>query len=326
VSRPPVPPDRLSRLLTLLHYLLDETRSDTVPVTDIEQALGLDRAEIEADINLLNLVNHGGGTYVIFASLEGDHVSVSRETLSESHERPSRLTPLLAKALFLALDLLGKEGEEGGAVLASIRQKLAHALGDDAGDEVGITDALPADDRVLAQLREAVTGREIVRIEYFTPARGELSEREVEPHFLIHGGPGWYVQTWCLAASDERTFRLDRIRTVEKTGRRFQPRPALDYRAHPEIPGHTPSASSAIVSFPAGQRLRLEEEGYEVEAQVQEDRVRARIPYLEESWLARVVLSQGGNAVVESPAALRKTIREEAAELLRRYQRGEEAE
>lgn len=323
MSRPPVPPDRLSRLLTLLHYLLDETRSDSIPLTDIENDLGLERSEIENDIGLLNLVNHGGGTYIIFASIEGEQVSISRETLSETHERPSRLTPLGAKALLLALDLLGKEGEDGTAVLASLRQKLTLALGDAAHSEAAITDALPTDEHVLAQLREAVTRHEIVRIEYFTPARGELSQREVEPHLLIHAGPGWYVQAWCHSAADERTFRLDRIRTVERTDRRFEPRPELAFRAQPQEPGHAGTAATAVVSFPAASRQRLQEEGYEVEQDVQEGRVLARIPYLEESWLAREVLSYGGSAIVVSPPHLRERVRNEAAELLKNI--GEEA-
>jgi predicted DNA-binding transcriptional regulator YafY len=57
---------------------------------------------------------------------------------------------------------------------------------------------------------------------------GVPSEREVEPHRLVHTGRRWYLAAWDTARSDWRTFRVDRIQPGLATGSRFRPRKAPD--------------------------------------------------------------------------------------------------
>src|SRR5271154_6956728 len=40
---------------------------------------------------------------------------------------------------------------------------------------------------------------------------GAASEREVEPHRLVHTGRRWYLAAWDSGRNDWRTFRVDRI-------------------------------------------------------------------------------------------------------------------
>ena len=82
---------------------------------------------------MLNVVNFGGGSYVLYAEIQGDEIEVDPEPYSDNFARPARLLPLEAKALIAAIDLLGDHLPEGS--LASARQKIVAALGEDPSHE-----------------------------------------------------------------------------------------------------------------------------------------------------------------------------------------------
>ena len=53
---------------------------------------------------------------------------------------------------------------------------------------------------------------------------GAATEREVEPHRLVHTGRRWYLAAWDGAHNNWRTFRVDRIQGKIAAGARFAPR------------------------------------------------------------------------------------------------------
>jgi predicted DNA-binding transcriptional regulator YafY len=57
---------------------------------------------------------------------------------------------------------------------------------------------------------------------------GVASQREVEPHRLVHTGQRWYLAAWDADRNDWRTFRVDRIEQRPVAGRRFTRRKAPD--------------------------------------------------------------------------------------------------
>ena len=82
---------------------------------------------------MLNVVNFGGGTYVLFAEIVGDEIEVDADTYGDSFARPARLLPLEAKALVAAIDLFGDHLPQAG--LQSARRKITAALGHDPSEE-----------------------------------------------------------------------------------------------------------------------------------------------------------------------------------------------
>jgi proteasome accessory factor C len=66
------------------------------------------------DIDLLNVVNFGGGTYVLYAEIDGDRIEVDPDTYGDNFARPARLLPLEAKALAAAIDLFGDHLPQSG--------------------------------------------------------------------------------------------------------------------------------------------------------------------------------------------------------------------
>jgi predicted DNA-binding transcriptional regulator YafY len=86
---------------------------------------------------------------------------------------------------------------------------------------------------VLATLATACRDQLQVGFHY-RDLRGKASVRTVEPHALVHTGNHWYLVAWDPARDDWRTFRIDRVEGLPRTGTHFVPRaaPAGDLRAY----------------------------------------------------------------------------------------------
>jgi predicted DNA-binding transcriptional regulator YafY len=83
------------------------------------------------------------------------------------------------------------------------------------------------DAEVLALIAGACRDCEKLRFRYHA-RDGTASQREVEPHRLVHTGRRWYLAAWDTDRNNWRTFRVDRIEQRPTTGLRFTPRAAPD--------------------------------------------------------------------------------------------------
>ena len=89
------------------------------------------------------------------------------------------------------------------------------------------------DAETLTRIAGACRDYETIRFRYQT-RDGTASEREVEPHRLVHTGRRWYLAAWDSTRNNWRTFRVDRIEPGLSTGTRFAPRkpPEGDFAAY----------------------------------------------------------------------------------------------
>ncbi|UTW59569.1 YafY family transcriptional regulator [Kordiimonas sp. SCSIO 12603] len=76
----------------------------------------------------------------------------------------------------------------------------------------------------FSELRKAIRAKDILRLEYEDES-GNASERTVRPLALTFWGPTWLLLAWCELRNDYRHFRLDRMKTAEKTGEPFKDTP-----------------------------------------------------------------------------------------------------
>ena len=101
-------PERFARLVTLAGMLIEAAKKgERLQIAELRQRLELTDEELREDIELLNVVNFGGGTYVLYAEILGDEIEVDSEPYGDNFARPARLLPLEAKALVAAIDLFG---------------------------------------------------------------------------------------------------------------------------------------------------------------------------------------------------------------------------
>jgi proteasome accessory factor BC len=324
----PIAAEHLARAVALLHYLVDPGRPSLIPWVQVEHDLGLSRHEIEEDLSLISMVNFGGGTYALMAEAEREGVRVTPDVMADTFMRPARLSPLMARALLLALDLLGDAFTVPGMEsLSPVRRKIAALVGDAPGETaVVLDDVLPPDHEVIEAIRHGIRDRRVLDLEYLTKGRLEVTTRQVEPYLLFRGQEAWYLEAYCLLAQAQRTFKLERIRSARLTGLTYTPRPEVDLTSGRSgqafIPGDV--ATWSTVRFEPRWLRHLEDRGVEF-VTLPDGRLEARIPYADEGWMAYDVLRLLGEAVLERPRSARDRIKELAAALAARYEGGETA-
>lgn len=105
---------------------------------------------------------------------------------------------------------------------APLRRRVA-ALAD-AVQPAGLNAGAAVSGEVLGELALATRDHERVRFTY-TAASGEVTHRRVEPRALAPADRHWYLLCWDLEKEDWRTFRVDRLASVEHTRVLFEPKP-----------------------------------------------------------------------------------------------------
>src|SRR3954471_19326766 len=89
-------PERFARLVTLASILIDAGRAgQRLRSEEVCERLQITEQELREDVNVLNVVNFGGGSYLLHAG-GGDEgwVEVAREPYSDNFARPARLLPV----------------------------------------------------------------------------------------------------------------------------------------------------------------------------------------------------------------------------------------
>jgi proteasome accessory factor BC len=311
----PIRPERFARLVTLAGILIDTAREgEKLDVGDLCARLQVTETELRQDVDVLNVVNFGGGSYVLYAEVQGDQIEVDPEPYGDNFARPARLLPLEAKALMAAIDLIGEHLPEGS--LSSARQKIVDALGEDPAQEgLQITTAKGDDSEIARVVSGAIAEHRLLEIEHYKEEVDEFTTRRIEPYKLMNGQEGWYVHAWDAEKDDTRSFRLDRIRSATALDETFEPRPGIE----PDIHGW-PSTGEVADSrrarvWMAPERARWAREDMRVVTELADGAVIVELPYAGHRYLARELLKEAGDAVVLEPDDARQAVLE-AAEVL----------
>ncbi|HEY4428529.1 MAG TPA: WYL domain-containing protein [Solirubrobacteraceae bacterium] len=306
-------PERFARLVTLASILIAAGRvQERVAIGDVCERLQISEDELREDINVLNVVNFGGGSYVLYAEIkeEEGEIEVDPEPYSDNFDRPARLLPVEGKALVAAIDLIGEHIPEGS--LTSAREKIVAALGEDPMDQgLQVASAAGDDAGVARLLSKAIVGRRVIELEYYKENEDELSLRRVEPYALTNGREGWYVASFDPERGGVRHFRLDRIKRATVTDEKFDPRPEVDPAAEVDgwlRTGEVQASRSARV-WVSPERARWAREARRVVEEWGDGAVVVELSFAGVDWLVREILREAGDAAVLEPEDAREAVR-----------------
>ena len=303
-------PERFARLIALAGILIETARDDDrTSVAEVCERLQITEPELREDIDLLNVVNFGGGSYVLYAEIKNGEIEVDPEPYSDNFARPARLLPLEAKALVAAIDLLGDHLPEGS--LRSAREKIVAALGDDPSHEgLQIAHTKEEDAGLASTINTAIADKRLLKLDYYKENEDEFTERKVEPYALINGREGWYLFSYDVAKSDTRHFRLDRIRRARLLNQTFEPRdevdPTADLEGWPRT-GAVPASRVARV-WVSPERARWAREVRQVTGELEDGALIVELPFAGTDWLVREVLKEAGDAAVLEPEDAREAV------------------
>jgi proteasome accessory factor BC len=308
-------PERFARLVTLASILIEAGRAGRrLDVGSVCASLKVSEQELREDISVLNVVNFGAGTYVLYAEIEPDGtIEVDPEPYGDSFARPARLLPVEAKALVAAIDLIGEHIPEGS--LSTVRAKIVAALGEDPVREgLQFAPAGGDDAEIASVVSRAIADQRLLSFEYYKENEDEFVERTVEPYALINGREGWYVASYDPGRQDVRHFRLDRIKSAAVSDEVFEPRtdihPEADVEGWPRT-GEVPSSRRARIWI-SPDRARWAREERTVVANLEDGAVVVELGFAGINWLVREILKEAGDAVVLEPQEAREAVREAA--------------
>ena len=305
-------PERFARLVTLASILIQAGRAgQRLPIAEVCERLQISDGELREDIGVLNVVNFGGGSYVLYAEIDEQDgtIDVDPEPYSDNFARPARLLPVEAKALVAAIDLIGEHLPQGS--LTSARTKIVRALGEDPMEQgLQVAHHGTDDSAVTRVISKAIKNHVLLELDYYKENEDQYSARRVEPYALINGREGWYVATFDPERNDVRHFRLDRVRRAELTSEHFQPRPEVNPSADVDGWPRTGevSASRTARVWISPERARWAREQRKVVGAWDDGSIAVELSFAGVDWLVREVLKEAGDAAVLDPPDARAAV------------------
>ncbi|HEX2239953.1 MAG TPA: WYL domain-containing protein, partial [Actinomycetota bacterium] len=198
---------RLRRILLLLPYAI---RNPGIELARLAELFGTSTKDLLDDLNLLffcGLPGYGPGD-LIDVSIDEGRVYIR---MADYFAAPLRLTHTEALTLYATTAALAElPSMEHSDALKRALKKLLAALGSSEGPVPLEISLEAASGSHLKALQSALATRRRVRLEYFSAARGEISEREVDPLGLVEALGRWYLVGFDHLRGAERMFRVER--------------------------------------------------------------------------------------------------------------------
>ncbi len=162
----------------------------------------------------------------------------------------------------------------------------------------------------LAIVQQAVARRRVLALVYRGRNQEDATPREVEPLGVVFYGGQWYLVAWCRLRDDLRHFRVDRIQQADLRTEAVAPRSDFSLSTHIESYARKGDTYPATVWFSRTAQERAARESFATLASLQERENGTDFAMLTWSydWLARWILSFGGEAVALDPAPLREKV------------------
>ena len=313
--RPSGAQEQVSRLLSLLPYLLSHPNTR---VSDVADLFGVTERQILRDLNVLwfsGLPGLAMGDYIEVDMDAAEGEGVINVSNADYLMRPLRLGTDEALALVVALRTLG--AIPGSTERSAVHGQTLHRL---TNHRVEVDGEAVAD--VAGTVRRALDEKRRLHLSYWVPGRDETTERDVDPMRLALADGRLYLEGWCRRAESVRLFRLDRIASVE----------LLDVAA--DVPAEArsrdlsagifqPSADDMLVTMELEPAGRWVADYYPCDTveEVGSDRLLISLRVADPRWIRRLCLRLGGTGRIVDPPDLADAVVTDANAALDAYAR-----
>lgn len=212
---------RLSRLTTILILLQSKK---IITATEIANKFSVSKRTAYRDLKALEEAG------VPIFTEEGKGYSL----LDSFNLPPIMFTEEEANALITAGQLISrnKDGslvQEHNNAIAKIKAVLRHSKKDKANllsERVAFMKNLKSEttSNQLSQLQLTITNFNLIKIEYHSINKKDITTRLLEPLALYHTSENWILIAWCRMRNAYREFRLDRFLKLEILDKKFESR------------------------------------------------------------------------------------------------------
>ncbi|MCP9946410.1 WYL domain-containing protein [Streptomyces somaliensis] len=308
--------DQTRRMLSLVTYLRERPGAH---VGDVARAFGITEAQLIADLDVLPMcgTSFRGGD-LLDIDTDGERIWWHNP---DDVAEPLRIAADEATALLVAARAVAtlpglREGDREALLRATA--KLEAAAGEAAGASSRLSVTFESEGGVFAEVDRAVSERRRLWLRYYSPARDELTEREVDPIRLFAVGHT-YMEAWCRLSEARRTFRLDRVAEIRILDEPSAP-PELELRDLSEgLVQPSADDPEVVVEVGPGGRWVAEYYPHDSAEELPDGGLRITLRTPDPASLRRLALRLGRDGRIVSPEALAESARRAAREALAAY-------
>ncbi|MEV6669750.1 WYL domain-containing protein [Streptomyces sp. NPDC051162] len=312
--------DQTRRMLSLVTYLRERPGAR---VADVARAFGITEDELIGDLDVLPMcgTSFRGGD-LLDIDTDGDRIWWHNPDASgTSTGEPLRLAADEATALLVAARAVAtlpglREGDRQALVRATA--KIEAAAGEAAGASSRLSVTFESEGGVFADVDRAIAERRRVWLRYYSPARDELTEREVDPIRLFAVGHT-YMEAWCRLSEARRTFRLDRVAEIRILDEQSDP-PPVELRDLSEgLVQPAAEDPEVVIEVGPGGRWVAEYYPHDSAEELPEGGLRITLRTPDPASLRRLALRLGRDGRIVTPPELAESARDAAREALAAY-------
>ncbi|WP_431984685.1 helix-turn-helix transcriptional regulator [Streptomyces qinglanensis] len=312
--------DQTRRMLSLVTYLRDRPGAR---VEEVARAFGISDDELISDLNVLPMCGtsfRGGDLLEI--DTDGERIWWrNSEALGSDTAQPLRLAADEATALLVAaraVATLPGLRESDREALQRATAKLETAAGESAGASSRLSVTFESEGGVFADVDRAIAERRRLWIRYYSPARDELTEREVDPIRLFAVGHT-YVEAWCRLSEARRTFRLDRVAEIKLLDERSDPPPIEPRDLSAGLVQPAATDPEVVVEVGPCGRWVAEYYPHDSAEELADGGLRITLRTPDPASLRRLALRLGADGRITAPEELARSARDAAREALAAY-------
>ncbi|MEV6108123.1 WYL domain-containing protein [Streptomyces sp. NPDC051940] len=305
-------------MLSLVTYLRERNGAR---VSDVARAFGITEDELIRDLNVLPMcgTSFRGGD-LLDIDTDGERVWFRNPEATNTGE-PLRLAADEATALLVAARAVAtlpglREGDRQALLRATA--KLEAAAGEAADASASLTVTFESEGGVFAEVDRAISERRRLWLKYYSPARDELTEREVDPIRLFTVGRT-YMEAWCRLSEARRTFRLDRVAEIRMLDLPADPPPVELRDLSESLVRTTEDDPEVVVEVGPGGRWVAEYYPHDSADELPDGGLRITLRAPDPSSLRRLALRLGRDGRIVAPGDLADSAREAAVKALAAY-------
>ncbi|KAB2971842.1 WYL domain-containing protein [Streptomyces sp. SS1-1] len=314
--RPTSAIDQTRRMLSLVTYLRERPGAR---VEDVARAFGISEDELVSDLDVLPMcgTSFRGGD-LLDIDTDGERIWWHNP---DDVAEPLRLAADEATALLVAAravaTLPGLRESDRQALLRATA-KVETAAGEAAVSSARLSVTFESEGGVFADVDRAISERRRLWIRYYSPARDEVTEREIDPIRLVSVGHT-YVEAWCRRSEARRTFRLDRVAEIKILDEPSAP-PEVELRDLSEgLVQPAAEDPEVVVEVGPGGRWVAEYYPHDSADELPDGGLRITLRTPDPASLRRLALRLGGDGRIVSPPELADSARRAAREALAAY-------
>ncbi|MFF4406978.1 helix-turn-helix transcriptional regulator [Streptomyces sp. NPDC001262] len=312
--------DQTRRMLSLVTYLRERPGAR---VADVARAFGITEDELIGDLDVLPMcgTSFRGGD-LLDIDTDGDRIWWHNPDASgTSTGEPLRLAADEATALLVAARAVAtlpglREGDRQALVRATA--KIEAAAGEAAGASSRLSVSFESEGGVFAEVDRAISERRRLWLRYYSPARDELTEREVDPIRLFAVGRT-YMEAWCRLTEARRTFRLDRVAEIRLLDAPADPPPVELRDLSVALVQPAAEDPEVVIEVGPGGRWVAEYYPHDSAEELPEGGLRITLRAPDPASLRRLALRLGRDGRIVSPQELADSARDAAREALAGY-------